>query len=176
MAAMSINSIPSILKDFAVYVDGIRYAGQVSEIELPKITIKKEDYKVGYMNIPITMGLEPMECTLTLVEQSYNMLKLMGILNNNTGNLLSFRGYQEGEAGSANNNSIEIQMKGIFTELDLGSAKRGDMPSYKYKMSVMSYTYKIDGKPLVIIDPYTNTFAVDGVDQLTATKKALGII
>jgi P2 family phage contractile tail tube protein len=54
---MGINTIPKILKDFAVYIDGTRYAGQVSEIELPKITIKKEDYRVGYMNVPITMGL-----------------------------------------------------------------------------------------------------------------------
>lgn len=63
---MQISTMPKILKDFAVYIDGTRYAGQISEIELPKITIKKEDYRVGYMNVPVTMGLEPLECTITM--------------------------------------------------------------------------------------------------------------
>ena len=173
---LNINTIPKILKDFAVYIDGTRYAGQVSEIELPKITIKKEDYRVGYMNVPITMGLEPLECTITMVEQVKEVFLLMGVLNNATGNLVSFRGYQEGEGGLINNNSIEIQMRGVFTEYDMGSPKRGDMPSYKIKLSLQQYIYKQDGVPLITVDPYTNTFMVGVVDQLLATKKALGII
>lgn len=173
---MGINTIPKILKDFAVYIDGTRYAGQVSEIELPKITIKTEGYRVGYMNVPITMGLESMECTITMVEQVKAVFLLMGMLNSATGNLVSFRGYQEGEGGLINNNSIEIQMRGVFSEYDMGSAKRGDMPSYKLKMSLQQYIYKQDGIPLITIDPYTNTFMVGVVDQLLATKKALGII
>ncbi len=117
-----------------------------------------------------------MECTITMVEQVKAVFLLMGVLNNATGNLVSFRGYQEGEGGLINNNSIEIQMRGVFSEYDMGSGKRGDMPSYKLKMSLQQYIYKQDGIPLITIDSYTNTFMVGVVDQLLATKKALGII
>ncbi|MDR2008097.1 MAG: phage major tail tube protein [Alphaproteobacteria bacterium] len=173
---MSLSTIPKILKDFAVYIDGTRYAGQVSEIELPKITIKKEDYRVGYMNVPITMGLEPMECTITMTEQVKGIFLLMGMLNNNSGSLVSFRGYQEGEGGLDASNSIEIQMRGVFTEYDMGTAKKGDVPSYKLKIALQQYIYKQDNVELISIDPYTNTFKVGETDQLVSSKKALGIL
>ena len=170
------NTIPKILKDFAVFIDGKRYAGQISEIELPKITVKKEDYRVGYTSVPITMGLEPLECSITMVEQVKDTFLMFGILNNAAGNLITFKGYQEGEGGLLNNDEIEVQMRGVFTDYDPGTIKRGEMPAYKIKVSLHQYIYRINKMPLITIDPYTNTFMVGGVDQLAASKKALGII
>lgn len=100
----------------------------------------------------------------------------MGALNNSSGNLISFRGFQDGDDGLVNTNSIEIQMRGIFTEYDMGSSKVGDIPAYKIKVSLQQYIYKQDGVALITIDPYTNTFMVGEKDQLLSTKKALGII
>ncbi|MFL1781176.1 Phage major tail tube protein [Candidatus Hepatincolaceae symbiont of Richtersius coronifer] len=147
-----LGTIPKVVKDFAVYLDGKRYAGQVSEIELPKIIFKTEDYRAGYGSVPITTGLEAMEATITMVEQVKDIFMLIGVTNNTTGNLLEFRGYQEGDGGMLTSNQIIIRMRGILTEYDMGSIKRGELPSYKIKMKIIQYSYFLDNTPLSILN------------------------
>ncbi len=150
--------------------------GQVSEIKLPTITLKKEDYRVGFTSVPITLGLEPLETEITMVEQVKEMFLLFGVLGaSGAGTLVSFKGYQEG-AGLVSSNEIEIQMRGHFHELDLGTAKRGEMPSNVIKVGLEDFVYKQDGVPLITVNGLTNTLMIGTTDKMLKAKKALGFI
>nr|WP_262363471.1 phage major tail tube protein [Xylella fastidiosa] len=52
-----------LLKHLNLFIDGKGYAGQVEEINLPKLTLKTEEFRGGGMLAPVelTMGLEKLE-------------------------------------------------------------------------------------------------------------------
>lgn len=167
---MAISSMPKILKDFAVYIDGNRYLGEVSEIELPKISFKTDDQKMGYVGSKVIMGLEAMETTITMSEQTKGIFVAIALPST----LISFKGYQE--AGDGANNAVSIEMRGQITEYDLGSVKRGDIPSYKVKMALNDFTYKIDGKSYVEISQALNKVVIGDRNYTKASNDALGLI
>ena len=47
---------PRVLKGFNLFVDGRGYAGKVEELELPKLTIKTEEFRSGGMVAPVELG------------------------------------------------------------------------------------------------------------------------
>ncbi len=84
-------------------------------------------------------------------------------------------GRQEG-AGLVSSNEIEIQMRGHFHELDLGTVKRGEMPSKVIKVGLEDFVYKQDGVPLITVNGLTNTLMIGTTDKMLKAKKALGFI
>lgn len=73
--------IPKILKNFNLFVDGRGHAGRVEEIMLPKLMIKTEEYQLGGLDTPVQvdMGMDKLECELTLTEYDTHVIKLFGI-------------------------------------------------------------------------------------------------
>ena len=49
-----------ILKNMSLFVDGRGYAGNVDELNLPKLALKTEEFRGGGMDAPIEidMGME----------------------------------------------------------------------------------------------------------------------
>jgi len=172
--AFIVPNIPKVLKNFRVYIDGFDTGNNVSEITLPKITQKIEELKLGRFTLPVSMGLEKLECELTFYEISLEFFAQWGLLNNSAGQLVSFRGYQE--QNEKNSNMIQIEMRGIFSEVDLGAPKRGEASTHKVVVALTQFTYRLDNLPVLVIEPLTNTFIINGVNQLAKEKEALGLI
>ena len=166
-------NLPKILKDFRVYVNGLDGGANVVEIVLQKLTEKIEDIKLGHFSVGVVMGIEKLEVELSLLGHDLNMWKSHGAKNNVDGNLITFRGYQEDNNGSVD--EIRIEMRGRFSEIDMGSLKKGDKSSHKIKGSLESYKYVLNGTTYYEIEPSLNRFIVDGVDMLAQQNKALGI-
>ena len=59
--------LPRKIKNFATFVDGISYLGEMPEVALPKLARKMDDYRSGGMNAPVKadFGMEGMEAELT---------------------------------------------------------------------------------------------------------------
>ena len=72
--------IPKVLKNFNLSIDGVGYAGRVQEVTLPKLAHRTEEFKMGGLDTPVQigMGLEKLECDLTLSEYDINVVKLFG--------------------------------------------------------------------------------------------------
>ena len=50
--------LPRKLKNFALFVDGENYMGEVPEVTLPTLTRQMDDYRGGGMNMPVGLGAE----------------------------------------------------------------------------------------------------------------------
>ncbi|BFD47787.1 MAG: phage major tail tube protein [Wolbachia endosymbiont of Sergentomyia squamirostris] len=165
--------LPKILKNFNVFVDGRGYAGRIDEISLPKLAIKTEEYRAGGMDIPVSidMGMEKLEAELTFAEYDSELFRLFGLINNNAVSLTLRGGLQ----GSSDTESVVINLRGLFKELDFGSWKPAEKATLKCTVAANYYKLTIDGKELIEIDAENMIRKIDGVDQMASMRTALGI-
>ncbi len=165
--------IPKTLKNFNLYIDGRGYAGRVEEINLPKLTIKTEEYRAGGMDTPIDidMGMQKLECSITLSEYDDEVLKLFGVHDNKP--TVNFRGAMEDESGKVT--PVLITLNGKWRELDFGNWRSGDKATLKVEVVAHYYRLEIDGKELIEIDIENMTRKINGEDQLKPLRDALGI-
>jgi uncharacterized protein len=166
--------IPQKLKNMNLIMDGRGMAGKASEVSLPKISAKLEEWRGGGMDAPIDfdMGMEKMEASFTLAEYNADVLVLFGLtLGNSTD--VTMRGYAEDEVG--NSQTIVAQMRGRLKDQDPGSWKPGDNAELKGAISCTYYKLTINGKPIYEIDVPNMVRKINGVDQLAKQRNALGI-
>ena len=161
------------LKNFNVFNQGDSYLGRVSEIELPKIVLKTEQYRAAGMlgEIDIALGLEKLEMTTKYGGLVIPVIRQVGQLGV-AGVQQRFVGfYQEDETGGFI--SAEIVTRGMHTELDLGTAKAGDNTEHSVKSTLTYYKMLTNGARLLEIDMITGLFVVGDVDRSAALRAAL---
>lgn len=167
-------AIPRVLKNFNLFVDGRGYAGLVSELELPELSIQEEEYRGGGMDVPVKldMGQEAMEATFKLADPDENALRLWGLAD---GGAVQFtaRGalQRDGEAVVP----IVVNLRGSIPKLAMGSWKAGDPSETDFTMSVRYYRYNQGGEDLIEIDAINMIRKVGGVDQLQGIRQAIGV-
>lgn len=166
--------IPQKLKNLNLFVDNVGYAGKVTEVSLPKIEAKTEEWRGGGMDSPIEfdMGLNAMVASFTLAEYSPHVLKRFGLVSGNSVEL-SMRGYAEDERG--NSMSIVAKMTGRLKGQDMGSWKPGEGSELKGEISCEFYSLHIDGSEIYHISAPLMIRRIGGVDQLKEQRKALGM-
>lgn len=167
--------LPRKIKNFATFVDGVSYAGEMPEVTLPKLARKMDDYRSGGMNAPVKadFGMEGMEAELTAAGYMSDLFKSWGTLRHD-GVMLRFAGALQADDGE-NVDALEIVMRGRFSEIDPGSAKAGEATAIKYKAALSYYKLTINGETLIEIDAVNMIEMVSGVDRLAEVRAALGI-
>ncbi len=165
--------LPKILKNFSAFVDGRGYAGRVDEITLPKLSIKTEEYRGGGMDVPIDidLGMEKLEAEITFSEYDPELFRLFGIMDNSTVNF-TLRGGLQGTGDAA---PVVINLRGKIKELDSGSWKAGDKATLKCMIAIFYYKLTIDRRELIEIDAENMIRKINGVDQLSSMRQALGV-
>ena len=166
---------PRILKDMNLFVDGRGYAGQATELTLPKLTRKTEEHLAGGMAAPmnIDMGLEKLEASFTLTGFNEAILRQWGFTGSE-GISVRFKGSISPNDGGSNELPVSVAMRGSFTELDWGSWKPAEVATLKVTMSVTYYQYTQNGQALFEIDGPNGIEIVDGVDRLAQRRVNLG--
>ncbi len=163
--------LPRVLKNFAAFVDGRGYAGRCDEVELPKLTIKTDEFRAGGMDAPVEldMGQEKMEAKLTFAEYNPDILGLFGKVDT----YLTLRGaiQRQGEEAVP----VIVRLFGTCKEIDSGNWKAGERGSMALSVSITTLSYEIAGVTLVDIDVQNMVRIVNGVDQLAGQRAALGI-
>jgi P2 family phage contractile tail tube protein len=177
--------LPKILKNFNAFVDGKGFAGRIEEIQLPKLTLKTEEFRAGGMDVPvqIDLGMEKMEAELTFAEYDPDMFRLFGITGGSTsggnaGISFTLRGGMQ-STGSAE--SVVINLRGIIKELDAGTWKAGEKSTLKCIVAAHYYRLTIGGgsaannHELIEIDAENMIRKINGSDQLSSLRSAIGI-
>ncbi len=118
-------ALPRKLKNFNLLLDGESYAGVASEVVLPKLTRKTEEFRGGGMNGPVSadMGLEALSLEFT-VGMDVRVYRQFGI-SKVDGALMRFVGAWQRE-DSDQVTAVEVVARGRYTELDPGTAKAGE--------------------------------------------------
>ncbi len=166
--------IVNVLKNVNLFVDGRGYAGQVMEVNLPKLTVKMEEHRDGGMDAPaeIDMGLEKLEADFSTSNIDAELMRSWGLA---PGNLvpLTVRGALESEDGAVT--PVVAQLRGQLKEVDYGTWKTGEKVPLKCSMAVRYYKYEHDGQALIEIDVDNMIRMVNGTDRLAEQRAALGI-
>lgn len=166
--------ITDVLRNINGFVDGRGYAGRFEMVQLPKLTVKTEDYRGGGMDAAarIDMGMEPLECMLESNAIDADLLRTWGV---GPGNLVgwSFRGALEGEDGTVR--AAVANMRAWCSEVDWGDWKPGEKVPMKLKGEARYYKLEIGGSVIHEIDVDNMVRIINGVDRLAEQRAALGI-
>ena len=169
------SRIPRVLKNFGVFVDGHGYLGKAAAVKLPKLSRKMEEWRGGGMNAPIEldMGMEKLECEITLQEFSEEILKLWGVTGHD-GIMLTLRGALQADDADGTVTPVEAVLRGRWREIDIDEWKPGDASSMKIATAASYYKYTSDGEELIEIDVPNMVENVGGVDRLAEIRNAIG--
>ena len=167
--------LPRKIKNFTTFVDGQNCVGEMPEVTLPKLARKMDDYRSGGMSAPVKAdyGMEGMEAELTAAGYMKELFTSWGTLRHD-GVMLRFAGALQGD-DSESVDSLEVVMRGRFSEIDPGTAKPGEATAIKYKAPLSYYKLSINGETLIEIDAVNMIEMVNGVDRLAETRAALGM-
>ena len=162
-----------ILKNFNLFVDGRGYAGKADQVTPPKLTIKTEDFRGGGMDVPasIDMGMEKLEMNFALVEYDPDVLKQFGLVSGNNVQI-SLRGAL---VDDRNTTPMVISLRGMFTEVDMGDFKAGDLSTLKCTVACRYYSLEIGGQRIIEIDVDNMVRNINGTDVLSDILSALGV-
>ena len=163
----------NIIKNMNLFVDGKGYAGKVTELTPPKMSLKMDEHFAGGMDAPIDieMGMEKLETSFILTDYNKDVLKLWGVYGSTVP--LVFRAAAQDENGTVT--PVKIEMRGKFKEIDRGTWKPGEKAPITFNGSVEYYKETVNGEVLYEIDIPNMKRIINGKDQLEATRKALGI-
>ena len=166
--------IVNVLKNVNLFVDGRGYAGQVMEVNLPKLTVKMEEHRDGGMDAPaeIDMGLEKLECNWSTSAIDAEVMRSWGF-QPGAHVPVTFRGALESEDGTVT--PVTCQVRGQIKELDFGTWKTGEKIPLKCAMAVRYYKYEQDGQTVIEIDVDNMIRNINGTDRLAEQRAALGI-
>jgi uncharacterized protein len=163
-----------VRKNLNLFVDGRGYAGQVEEVNPPKLTLKTEEFRAGGMNAPVelTVGMEKMEADFTLISYDRDVLALFGVTE---GNSVPFILREALESFDGTVTAVVHTMRGKIKSIDPGTSKPGDVP--KLKVSLALPYYKLQHGDTVVheIDVENMIQVISGVDALAGIRKAIGL-
>ncbi len=167
--------LPRKIKNFALFHDGVSYAGQVEEVTLPKLTRKTEDYRSGGMGGPIKadMGMDAIELEWTAGGVLREVLNQFGTLKHD-GVMVRLAGALQAD-DSEEVQALEVVVRGRHTEVDFGNTKAGDKTAFKVKTAASYYKLSIDNEPVIEVDFVNMVEVVNGTDRYAAVRAALGI-
>ena len=167
--------LPRKLKNFALFVDGENYMGEVPEVTLPTLTRQMDDYRGGGMNMPVELdfGMEKMEIEWTAAGWIKDLLASWGTPKHDAV-LLRFAGAVQAD-DREDVTALEIVVRGRHSEFDPGSAKAGEGTEIKLKSACSYFKLTVDGRVEVEIDAVGMTEVVGGTDRMAQVRAALGV-
>jgi P2 family phage contractile tail tube protein len=166
--------IPRVLRNFNTFVNGIGYAGRVSEVELPELAVKTEEHRGGGMDgvAELDMGLEALTAKFTFAEYANQIIGLWGNMDGNAARI-QLRGALQRDGETAV--PMIVDLHGGFKTNTLGTWKAGDLSQNEAEMSIRYLKIQIADTKVVEIDIDNMIRIVNGVDQLASIRAAMGM-
>ena len=167
--------LPAKIKNFATFIDGISYVGEVEEVTLPKLKRKTEDWRGGGMPgaIKADMGVDALEMEFTAGGILREVFTQWGAIKHDAV-LIRFAGALQADDQEAPQ-SLEVTVRGRHEEIDLGNAKAGDKTAFKVKSALSYYKLVMDGETLIEIDLVNMIEIIGGQDRMADVRAILGV-
>ena len=159
-----------------VYMGGVSYVGQFSEVSVPEVKHKPQDHKpgdsIGTRRIP--GPLEAMECTLK-ADGFYSDFHIAASNPNAEVKLQVRANLKVTAGGSAQDIPVSMDLVGWFSSDKVGSFQAQDYAKPEYKLEVHYFCLKVDGTEIQAIDVDNHIHRVNGEDLLAQFRSNLGI-
>lgn len=166
--------IVDILRNVNAFVDGTGYIGRIDEVMLPKLTVKTEEFRAGGMDAPVEIdqGMEKLECSMTTSGVDRTLLERFGLIQGEAVPF-TFRGALRSEDATVT--AAVATIRGRIKEIDWGEWKPAEKAPLKATIAVRYYKLELEGETVHEIDVENMTRVINGVDQLTEMRTALGV-
>lgn len=163
--------IPKKFRDLNAFIAGEGFAGRVTELTPPKLTLKTEEFRGGGMDAPVEMdmGMDALVADMSAAEWLPPMLRAFG----RDGTQMEFRGAFRDDGGRVS--AVVVSLTGKVKELDSGSWKPGEGAALKATITCTYYKLQVDGETLHEIDVVNMKRIIGGEDQMEAVRQALGL-
>jgi P2 family phage contractile tail tube protein len=167
--------MPSKLKDFNIFQNGMSFRGMATEVTLPKLSRKMEEYRAGGMSGPISvdLGQEAIQLEWTAGGLVKEALKQYAAKGHGAVQFRFAGGYQNDDDGAVQ--AVEITVRGRYKEVDMGNAKGGDDTNHKFSMPLSAYKLTIDNEVIFDFDFMNGIEIVGGEDRRSDINKAIGL-
>lgn len=150
-----------------VYLQGIKLAGKISELELPSVkTITQEIKALGlYGTTEIPTGIEKMEAKFKFnaiypdVWKNENPHKTSSVIVKSNMQSVSSEGVSK-------NVAVTATINGLFKEMPTGAIKPGEKLESEHLMVANYYKLEVGDDVIWEIDVFNNIFKHFGVDLL----------
>ncbi|MDP8173137.1 phage major tail tube protein [Pasteurella skyensis] len=168
-------ALPKTLKLMNVFLNGTSFYGVATEVELPKLSSKFEDYQAGGMFAPveINLGMEKLELTHKYAgtdEKFYAGFAEAQIDKE----MIRFAGsYEQDDTGEVT--PVEVLMRGRHKEVDGGNSKVGEITETTIKSALTYYKLTMGGKDVIEIDTLNVIIKKNGKDIYQKHREAIGI-
>lgn len=167
------RSIPQVIQECAVYIDGKGYLGVVKNLKPPKIEQESIEVK-GALSTNYASGvLKPMEIEFKIQKVDLNIFAGFGINTFSKYVPFLFKASIY-EAGSKESKSLSMAATGDILELDIAEFESGKEIEVSIKLSVRMCALTIAGVPVMMVDNENSICVVGGVDYLAGLRSALG--
>ena len=167
--------IADIIHNINLFYDGNSYMGKIAEMTLPKLAPTLVEHMAGGMSAPVDVPMlahEKLETEMVLKAFDVPTLKTFNVGLGRPVPLTA-RGAIQDDDGTKH--AVAVQMRGIVKEFDMGTWKAAEEATLKMGLSLRYYRLTYDGADVYEADPINMVFKVNGVDQMTQTRAALGI-
>lgn len=165
------NKLPGfILKDCTLNLDGDMRIGQCSEIVLPVMEEKMEEFRNAGMIKPreVMLGYEKTESSFKETAFDPAAMRLFGVAAGRNTNIIAY-GYLESEDGTES--AARAEMVCRIKKVDAGSWKPGEKAESEYGVAVHSYKLFVGGEEIYALDDFE--FSVGGVVRQPGRRTAL---
>ena len=166
-------TVPKLLKNFNIFIDGRGFAGLASKVTPPELKIKNEEWRGGGMDAPIAMdmGMEKIELKGAMAEHNPALFLQFGLMNGN-GVSMTLRGAASDDKKVV---PIVINATGKYQSLTSGEWKAGDKPELDFMLDLRYYKLSIDGQACIEIDILAGKRIIGGTDQMQQMRNALNL-
>lgn len=163
-----------VRKNINLFVDGRGYAGQIEEFNAPVLSKMLEEFRGGGMVGPVklSMGIEALDASFSLISYSKDIIALWGVVE---GAKVTFSAREVLESFDGAVKPVTHTMRGTIVKFDPGSSKPGELQSTTMELSLVYYKLEHSGTVVQEIDLENMVHVVNGVDTLSAQRKALGL-
>ena len=166
--------IPAHIDAYAFRMDGHDFVNGATEVKLPKLARKTEDFRNGAIDgvRKIDVGQEAMEMEITLKGHDKDALGLWGVMN---GQGFTFQIFANLDDDNGLDTPVVIRGRGSVDEWDPDNLKSDEVGTVKLKISLTMFSYSEGGEEVVHIDVDQMVRSINGVDQLEKKRANIGV-
>ncbi|CAH1657260.1 Phage major tail tube protein [Hyphomicrobiales bacterium] len=159
-----------ILRNCTIFVDRDSKVGQASEITVPPMKVKYEEFRNAGMVKPrrVALGYETLEMSFAMTALDPATLKLFGLRPGVEKEFMATAALVD-EDGTVH--PATVYMRGFLDGFDPGAWTPGEKASTSHTVSVHYVKLEIDGSPLVEADDYD--VKIGGESQTGGIRSAL---
>jgi len=159
-----------VLRNCTIFVDRDSKVGQASEITIPPLKVKYEEFRNAGMMKPrrVNLGYETLEMSFAMTAFDPATLKLFGLKPGVEKEFMA-TGALIDEDGTEH--SAVCYMRGFLDGFDPGAWAPGEKASTEHTVSVHYVKLEVDGSPIVEADDFD--VKIGGVSQTAGIRAAL---